>query len=174
MVSSVAFFFPTHLLTTHKQVVSRYVVKKPLLTYKPSTYLLITYFHTYLPIYETYFPTQLVTKVKWNINSVEVHLQLSNNEHPVDGELVGVGSLWPGRYVLRASPAVLFFLASIFKPSEIHLKSSRTPHTFYWKIEHYKLRDYLTFPTWPNYYHQLVSKKQSFRFIPALHYLKQT
>jgi hypothetical protein len=26
--------------------------------YKPSTYLLITYFPTYLPIYETYFPTE--------------------------------------------------------------------------------------------------------------------
>jgi hypothetical protein len=27
--------------------------------------------------------------VKPNINSVEVHPQLSNNRHPVDGELVG-------------------------------------------------------------------------------------
>jgi hypothetical protein len=35
--------------------------------YKSSTYLLITYFPTYLPIYETYFPTELVTKVKPNI-----------------------------------------------------------------------------------------------------------
>ncbi len=65
--------------------------------YKPSTYLLVTYFPTYLPLYETYFPTELVTKVKPNINSVEVHPQLSNNEHPVDGELVGAGSLWPLR-----------------------------------------------------------------------------
>jgi hypothetical protein len=95
--------------------------------YKPSAYLLITYFHIYLPIYETYFPRYLVAKVKPNINSVEVHPQLSNNEHPVDGALVGVGSLSPGRYVLRASPAVLLFLVSIFKPSEIHLKSSPTP-----------------------------------------------
>ncbi len=30
-----------------------------------------------------------------NINSVEVHPQLSNNRHPVDGALVGAGSLWP-------------------------------------------------------------------------------
>jgi hypothetical protein len=29
--------------------------------------------------------TELVTKVKRNINSVEVHPQLSNNGHPVDG-----------------------------------------------------------------------------------------
>jgi len=34
--------------------------------------------------------------VKPNINSVEVHPQLSNNGHPVDGALVGAGSLWPG------------------------------------------------------------------------------
>jgi hypothetical protein len=33
--------------------------------------------------------------MKPNINSVELHPQLSNNEHPVDGALVGAGSLWP-------------------------------------------------------------------------------
>jgi hypothetical protein len=47
--------------------------------YKSSTYPLITYFPTYLPIYETYFLTELVIKVKPNINSVEVHPELSNN-----------------------------------------------------------------------------------------------
>ncbi len=36
------------------------------------------------------FPTGLVTKVKPNINSVEIHPQLSNKGHPVDG----AGSLW--------------------------------------------------------------------------------
>jgi hypothetical protein len=41
------------------------------------------------------FPTVLVTKVKLNINSVEVHAQLSNKGHLVDGELVGAGSKWP-------------------------------------------------------------------------------
>jgi hypothetical protein len=61
--------------------------------YKPSTYLIITYFLTYLPIYETYFFSKLVTMVKPNINSVEVHPQLSNNRHPVDGALEGAGSL---------------------------------------------------------------------------------
>ncbi len=31
--------------------------------YKPSSYLVVTYVPTYLPIYETYnFPTELVTK----------------------------------------------------------------------------------------------------------------
>jgi hypothetical protein len=38
---------------------------------------------------------KLFTKVKPNINSVEVHPQLINNGHPMDGALVGVGSLWP-------------------------------------------------------------------------------
>jgi len=30
-----------------------------------------------------------------NINSVEVHPQVSNNGHPVDDALVGAGSRWP-------------------------------------------------------------------------------
>jgi len=33
--------------------------------------------------------------MKPNINSVELHPQLSNNGYPVDGALVGAGSLWP-------------------------------------------------------------------------------
>jgi hypothetical protein len=33
----------------------------------------------------------LVIKVKPNINSVEVHPQLNNNGHQVDGVLVGAG-----------------------------------------------------------------------------------
>jgi hypothetical protein len=33
--------------------------------------------------------------MKPNINSVELHPQLSNNGHAVDGALVGAGSLWP-------------------------------------------------------------------------------
>jgi hypothetical protein len=50
--------------------------------YKPSTYLVVTYFRT-----------ELVTKVKPNVNPVEVHLQLSTYGHPVDGALVGAYSL---------------------------------------------------------------------------------
>ncbi len=38
---------------------------------KPSTYLVVNYYSTYVPIYETYF-LEVVTKVKPNINSVEV------------------------------------------------------------------------------------------------------
>ncbi len=37
--------------------------------------------------------------MKPNINSVEVHPQLSNTGHPVDGALVGAGSLWPNSLV---------------------------------------------------------------------------
>jgi len=38
----------------------------------------------------------VVTKVKPNINSVEVHPELGNDGYPVDGALVGAaGSLWP-------------------------------------------------------------------------------
>jgi hypothetical protein len=33
--------------------------------------------------------------MKPNINSVEIHLQLSNNGHLVDGALVGAGSPLP-------------------------------------------------------------------------------
>jgi len=36
-----------------------------------------------------------VTKMKPGSNSVEDHPQLSNDKHPVDGALVGAGSLWP-------------------------------------------------------------------------------
>jgi hypothetical protein len=64
--------------------------------YKPSTYLLIIYFPTFLPIYETYFLTELVTKVKPSLNSGEIHPEPSNTGHRVDGALVvGAGSLWP-------------------------------------------------------------------------------
>jgi len=33
--------------------------------------------------------------MKSGSNSVEDHPQLSHNGHPVDGALVGAGSLWP-------------------------------------------------------------------------------
>jgi hypothetical protein len=32
--------------------------------------------------------------VKPDVNSIEVHPQLSHNKHPVDDELVGAGSVW--------------------------------------------------------------------------------
>jgi len=42
--------------------------------------------------------------MKSNINSVEVHPQLSNNGHLVDGALVGAGSLWPSDPTLEYIP----------------------------------------------------------------------
>jgi hypothetical protein len=42
--------------------------------------------------------TKWVTKVKPDINSVEVHPHPSHNGHPVDGVLVGVGSLFERCY----------------------------------------------------------------------------
>jgi hypothetical protein len=42
----------------------------------------------------TYLVSKMVTNMKPNINSGEVHPQLTNNRHPVDGVLVGAGSLW--------------------------------------------------------------------------------
>jgi hypothetical protein len=58
--------------------------------YKPPTYLEVCLF-SYLSAYMwDLFPTEMVPKMKPNIwTQVEVHLQLSNNRHPVDGELVG-------------------------------------------------------------------------------------
>jgi hypothetical protein len=34
-------------------------------------------------------------QVKPNINLVEVHSQLRNNGHPMDGALLGVSLVWP-------------------------------------------------------------------------------
>jgi len=60
------------------------------------------YFPTYLPIDETYFfyykisyqsGNQILTQLRF------IHPQLSNNMHPVDGALVGAGSLWPVIYI---------------------------------------------------------------------------
>jgi hypothetical protein len=49
MVVSSALFFTTYVLTTHLKK------PQPLPMYKPSTYLVVTYFPICLPIYETYF-----------------------------------------------------------------------------------------------------------------------
>ncbi len=64
--------------------------------FKLSTYLLVPYFN-YLPFYMLHLLlTEWVTRMKLGGNSVEDHPQLSRNRHhPVDGALVGAGSLWP-------------------------------------------------------------------------------
>ncbi len=60
--------------------------------YKPSAYLFL-----YLRNIWDLFPIELITKVKPNINSVEVHPQLSNNGYSGDGALVSAGSLVAGK-----------------------------------------------------------------------------
>jgi hypothetical protein len=66
--------------------------------YKPY-YLSSSHLFSYLSsdVYSTYVFTKWASKVKPDINSVEVHPQLSHNGHLVDGALVGAGSLWPKR-----------------------------------------------------------------------------
>jgi hypothetical protein len=62
--------------------------------YKLSTYLVVPYFVTYLSIYMLdLLLIEWVTKMKPGSNSVEDHPQLSHNRHPVDGALMGAGSL---------------------------------------------------------------------------------
>jgi hypothetical protein len=64
--------------------------------YKPSTYLVVTFFFTDLPMYETYFLQNWLPRSNQRLTQFEVHPQLSNNRHPVDGALVGAaGSLGP-------------------------------------------------------------------------------
>jgi hypothetical protein len=46
--------------------------------------------------------------VKPNINSIEVHPQLNNNGHPMDGALVGAGALWPNSSVFMNFGALLW------------------------------------------------------------------
>jgi hypothetical protein len=73
--------------------------------YKPSIYIPSSYLFSYLFTYIwDLSPRELGTKLKPNINwdeGVEVHPQLSNNGCPMDGVLVGAGSVWP---VHRISP----------------------------------------------------------------------
>ncbi len=51
--------------------------------------IIFNYLLTYLPTYRTYQFTVWVTKVKPDINSVEIHPHLSDDGHPVDGALLG-------------------------------------------------------------------------------------
>jgi hypothetical protein len=64
--------------------------------YKLSTYISSSTLFCYLPVYMLdLLLIEWVTKMKPSSNSVEDHPQLSHNRHPVDGALVGAGSLWP-------------------------------------------------------------------------------
>jgi hypothetical protein len=54
--------------------------------YKPTTYLVVTYFPTYLFIFRTYFLVNGLPRQN------QILTQISG--HPVDRVLVGAGSLW--------------------------------------------------------------------------------
>jgi hypothetical protein len=72
------------------------VVKTAPTYYVYTIYLPISPLFFYLPIYILdLLLIEWVTKMKPGSNSVEDHPQLSHNRHPMDGALVGVGSLWP-------------------------------------------------------------------------------
>jgi hypothetical protein len=65
-------------------------------------------------MYETYIFTELVTKVKPNINSVEVHPQLSNNnEHLVDG----AGGCW---FTVADYSYIVYLITSVIRITRVH------------------------------------------------------
>jgi hypothetical protein len=80
--------------------------------------------------------------MKPNINSVELHPQLSINGHPVDGALVGAGSNVHSQTVLT-SVKKLFLLpkrssnikrqtVSSFNISQCHLDAARENVIYFW------------------------------------------
>jgi hypothetical protein len=71
-------------------------VLKYALTYAQTIYyqVVVSYFPTCLLIYDLLL-IEGVTVRKPDINSGEVHAQLSHDKHPVDGVLVVTSSLWP-------------------------------------------------------------------------------
>jgi hypothetical protein len=83
--------------------------------------------------------TEVVTKVKPNTNSVEVHPQLSNIRHPVDDVLVGASSLCPKcsiceqmglegvLYIKNTVPFMSLILLASFK-----VKNSRLDNVSSW------------------------------------------
>jgi hypothetical protein len=74
--------------------------------YKPSTCLVVIYFHTYVPIYKTYLLQNRLPR--WNHILTQlgfIHNRVPNNRHPVDGVLVG---WFTGTPFLRASTKSLY------------------------------------------------------------------
>jgi hypothetical protein len=59
--------------------------------YKLSTSLVVTYFPTYLFMYESYFLQNWLWRWNQILTRLRVHPQLRNNGHPVDDALVGAG-----------------------------------------------------------------------------------
>jgi len=102
--------------------------------YKPFMYLveiyLVTYFLTNLPIYETYYFlqnrlrrwNQILTQLRFIHNRVIMGIQwMSDNEHPMDGALVGARVLWP----IRAHTHRWWWWLKIYSLSKIAPKTIR-------------------------------------------------
>jgi hypothetical protein len=64
--------------------------------------------------------------------SIEVHPQVSNNRHPVDGALVDANSMWPSK-VYKYFHFILDFSFGL----SLLIDSSQMPHCFNMKL-HYK------------------------------------
>jgi hypothetical protein len=108
--------------------------------YKPSAYLVVTYFPTYRRDYDTYFLRELVTKVRPDINSVEVHPKLSNNGYQLDGVLVGASLLWPVSFGLHLHLNQPFCFGPVFFTGEFlsinentNNNNSKNGHNF-WRV----------------------------------------
>ncbi len=110
VVSAVGLFTPTNQVGTKN---SPYLLC--ITIYIPSSPLFC-----YLPVYMlNLLLIEWVTKMKPGSNSVEDHPQLSHNRYPVDGALVGAGSLW--RYLPTQQPQRCFHLFS-------HLHTNQLGH----------------------------------------------
>ncbi len=99
-------------------------------------------------------PTKV--KVKPNTPSFEVHPQLSNNWHPVDGALVGAGSLCH----LQTNPDVLVLypsphpntLSNVTHPGLVINQVQDRARRLYrvkWPCHHYLLHHVLPHGLWP-------------------------
>jgi hypothetical protein len=86
----------------------------------------------YIYIYDL-FLTELVTKVEPNINSIEVHPQPSNNRYPVDGALVGTGSVWASTPTSVEAPYAYLMLSSVKAPYTLFMPPSvGVPYAYYY------------------------------------------
>jgi hypothetical protein len=61
-------------------------------------------------MYETYFLRKWLPRCNQILTQLRFHPQLSNKRHPVDGVLVGAGSLLPSRL---GQPKLLGFMATL-------------------------------------------------------------
>jgi hypothetical protein len=86
--------------------------------------------------------------VKQNINSVEVHPQLSNNRHPVDGALAGAGSMWrtKSKQPSTNSTTILLLYQRTRGVSHdglaIYIKKYLKAKEELWKLKYFTMQEY--------------------------------